>query len=141
MSLSDVRPFFRERLEALGFREHEKPFLTNEIAANIADRSFHIETGLISSAAANQIVHEFDYPLTVRIYRVGYSNTINVYDSAINDADSILEDFLDPTVRIGTLVKDIVPNTISLEVYDASNVDTIILEMNFTAKLQLCFKK
>ena len=140
MSLAFVRPFFRERLEALGYEEHDKPFLPNVLPANTADKSFHLETGVITSSFANQIVHSFEFPLTVRIYRVGYSETLAVMDEAHADAQAILTDFLDPAVRLGTMIKDIIPNSISFELFDATNVDTIVVEINFTAKLEFCFK-
>jgi hypothetical protein len=141
MSLSSVRPFFRDRLESLGFKEHDEPFQPGIIAANITDGSFHLETGFIASGPANQIVHSFTYPITVRIYRTGFSDILKAYDEVHEDADAILADLLNPSTRLGTVIKDIVPESIQPQALDInSNDNVIILELVFTAKLELCFK-
>ena len=139
MSLSQVRPFFRDRLEALGFSEHNQPFEPNEIGANIVDESFHIEIGTIATGPANQRVHSFSVPVLVRIYKTGYSNINDAYDEVIGVGDAVLADFLQPSVRIADPIKNIVPNTIQPRPLAPSNDNIIILELAFTAELELCF--
>lgn len=140
MSLSQVRPFFRDRLESLGLSEHDQPFEPNEIGASITDDSFHIEIGAIASLPANQLVYNFSVPVTVRLYKTGYSNLNDAYDEILGLADTVLADFLQPSVRLaGTPIKDIVPNTVQPTPLAPSNDNVIILELAFTAELQLCF--
>ncbi len=140
MSLASVRPFFRARLEGLGFREHDQPFEPGQIGESIQDGAFHMETGVIVSTSANQIVHDFDYPITIRVYKKGYEDILAAYDEIHADADLILADLLDPMVRLGTIIKDIVPDTVQPLPLDETNDNVIVLEFVFTAKLELCFK-
>ena len=117
MGLADVKPFFRTRMEGLGYEEHNQVFEPGEIAASIVDGSFHLETGDIISAAANQRSHTFDYPMTIRVYKIGYSDILEATDAALEDADVIIADLLNPDVRFnnGVGIKDIVPNSARLE--------------------------
>lgn len=136
----EVRTFFRTRLEGLGYREHDQPFQVTQIGENIQDNSFHMETGLITSAEANQAIHSFLYPITIRIYRKAYQDVLSAYDDVHEEMDSILTDILEPSVRIGTVIKDIVPDSIQPLPLDDTNDNVIIIELNFTAKLELCYK-
>ena len=139
MSLTVVRPFLRDRMEALGFDEHRDAFNTDNIASTIMDNTFHMETGTISSEAANQIDHDFDYPIVLRVFKKGFRNTVEAYDAIDQTAQDILEDLLDPEVRLGTAIKDIVPDTILSVELDSTNDNIIVLEMSFTFKLIQCF--
>lgn len=139
MSLASVRPFFRDRLEGLGFEEHIEPFQPNQIGETIVDDTFHISTGSIVSSFANQRVHSFDFPITVRIYKKGFVDLLEAYDDIHSTADDVLSDLLDPTVRLGTVIKDIVPESIDVLPMDETNDNILYLEMAFTARLELCY--
>jgi len=139
MSFLAVRVLFRERMEGLGYTEHDEPFQPNQIGENIQDMAFHIETGLIVSAAANQKVHDFLMPVTLRVYKKAYQDVLLAYDEIHIDADTILADILDPSVRIGSIVKDVIPETIQPLPLGDTNDNVIILELVFTAKLELCY--
>lgn len=139
MSLSEVREFFRGRLESLGYREHDEPFIPEEIGANIVDEAFHLETGSITGGPANQRVHGFSYPITLRVYKTGYKNLNQAYDNSMEIADTILADLLAPGVRIGTVIKNITPETIQPLPLSVTNDNVIVLTFTFTIDLQLCF--
>ena len=141
MSLAAIRPFFRERLEALGYEEHDQPFEPNEIGANIVDGSFHLEVGVVSSFAANQRDHEFSFPITIRVYRTEYSCLNEGYDAIFGEADTVLDGLLVPSVRLNSgLLRDIVPNSVQVRALDSTNDNVIVLELAFTARLLLCFE-
>ncbi len=139
MSLTAVRTLFRERLEGLGFTEHDQPFQPFQIGETIVDDSFHMETGTVISSAANQTVHSFEFPIIIRIYKKGYINVLQAYDEIHQTADEILADLLNQTVRIGDPVKDIVPQSINILPMDDSNDNILVLELSFTARLELCY--
>lgn len=139
MSLASVRTLFRERLEGLGFEEHNQPFQPDQVGETIVDGSFHMQTGTISSSFANQAVHSFDFPITVTIYKRGFIDLLTAYDEIHETADTVLADLLDQTVRIGDPVKDIVPNTVDILPIDESNDNIMKLELVFTARLELCY--
>ncbi len=139
MSLASVRPFFRDRLEALGFMEHDQPFQPNQIGETIVDDSFHLSTGTIISGPANQVIHSFEFPITVRIYKRGFVDLLEAYDEIHETADTVLADLLEPSIRLGTDIKDIVPESIDIVEIDESDDNIFYLELVFTAKLELCY--
>lgn len=139
MSFIEVRTVFRERLEALGYEEHDQPFDPNAIGNTIIDGSFHMQTGFVASGPANQQVHSFNFPIVIRVYRRGHLDVLTAYDNAHVEAETILADILDPSVRIGGTIKDIVPDSIEIQPLDASNDNIIVIEFSFTARLECDF--
>lgn len=139
MGLASVRSLFRERLEGLGFTEHRDAFNFANIGATVIDKSFHLETGVVTSGPANQLAHFYDYGITVRIFKRGFNNPAEALDEIDALADTVYADLLAPGIRLGTEIKDIVPNSYQPLPYDSSNDNTIILEMSFTASVILCF--
>ncbi len=139
MSFTAVRTLLRERMETLGFEEHDQPFQPNQIGETIVDGSFHLETGSISGSAASQRVHSFDFPTILRVYKRGYVDLLTAYDDIHGVLDTVLTDLLDPAVRIGTDVKDLVPDSIDIVPISESNDNVIYLEIVLTARLELCF--
>jgi hypothetical protein len=139
MSLSQVRSLFRTRLDGLGYREWPDGFNFENIPDTILDRSYHIETGLISGTSANQTVHNFSYSISLRVFLKGYRDPAAAIDDAVSQAETILADILSPSVRLSTTIKDIVPDTITVEPFDISNDNDVILKMDFTADIKCLF--
>ena len=137
--LSSVRPLFRTQLEGLGYEEHRDAFNFDNIGDSIINDSFHLETTSISSLPANQIAHDFAYNITLRVFKRGYNDPATLLDEIDQVAQDIYGALLDPAIRLGTDIKDIVPDGYQPLPYAPSNDNTMILEMNFTAKLLVCF--
>lgn len=144
MGLADVRPYFRDSLETLGYVEHEDAFNVENIGSNILNGRFHLETGLVATGPAPHLTHEFLYPITVRIFRKGFRNVWEAYNAIDADAQSIYEVVLDTANRLTKFgdpvnIKDIIPESYIPLAFDESNDNAIILEMVFSARLELCF--
>ena len=55
MSLASIKPYFRARMAALGYKnEHLEAFDTEEIASTLVDEAFHIVVGPASGVSNNQ---------------------------------------------------------------------------------------
>lgn len=139
MSLTLIRPLFRSRLKALGYKEHVDGFNFDNIASTILDDSFHLSSGEITTAQANQITYDFDYPLTVRLFKRGFRKPGDALDTMDQVASTIYADVLQASVRLGDTIKDIEPNGYLVEPLAGSNDNGVILVMQFTCKLILCF--
>lgn len=141
MGLAEVLPFIRGRMSDLGYTEHNQPFEPDEIGGNIVDNAFHVEAGSVSASEANQLAHSFIFPFTVRIYKVGYSDILSAYDAVFEDADKVLADLLEPSVRLGqSFIKNITPSSIQPTALSVTNDNVIVLNLTFTARLELCYK-
>lgn len=135
MSMTEVRTYFRARLNALNYREHPDGFNFENIPQTILDRSYHLEIGLITGSTANQETHNFSYPLTIRIFLKGFRDPAAKIDDAIGQAEVILADVLKPSNRLGVTIKDVVPDTVQVIPLDGTNDNDMILQMDFTTNL------
>lgn len=139
MSIASVRPFFRTRLEGLGYTEHTDAIDFQNIPSTVLEDSFQLETNAISGEPANQINHDFDYSVVLRVFKRGFVDPVEAYDAVDEDIETILADLLSPAVRLGTSIKDIVPLTINKLPLSVSDDNDIILEFNFNVILIMCF--
>lgn len=139
MSFSNVRPFFRTRLEALGYTEHTDAIDFQNIPSTILDDTFQLETDTIAGGSANQRAHDFDYSVTLRVFKRGFSNPVNASDDLDTIIETILTDLLDPANRLGVNIKDIVPTNITKNELSNSDDNDFFIEFNFDVRLILCF--
>ena len=139
MAISSVRPYFRARMKALNFKEHKDGFNFNNVPSTLQDKTFHIDSGDLTIGSANQLTHEIDYKVTVRVYKRGFRDPNAALDAVDQTTETILTEILKPSNRLGTDIKDVVPDAIRKVPLDNSNDNAIILEMDFTAKLEELF--
>jgi hypothetical protein len=127
MSLAAVRPLFRDRLNALGYREHSDAFDDLNREQTKLDKMYRLEVGTISGNPSNQSVHEFDYSLTVQLSVKGGRSNVETVDRAFGLIEEIYADLLQESVRIGTVVKNIEPGALSVAPYEATSDDSDLL--------------
>jgi len=139
MSLVSVRQYFRDRMDSLSYSEWTDGFNFVNIPSTILNRSYHLEVGTISSNAANQHVHEFSYPITLRLFLKGYRDPSAAIDDSIVEIESIYSNVLSPTNRYSISIKDVVPNSVSVIPLDASNDNSIIVQFEFDTKIVMKF--
>jgi hypothetical protein len=139
MSLIDVRSYFRTRMDSAGFTEWRDGFNFENLPSSILDRSYHIESGSIEATASNHQVHEFNCPVTLRLFLKGYLDPVQAIDDAYTDVESILSAILPPDERFGTAVLDVVPGSITIVPLADSNDNSLIVEMVFSAKTFMKF--
>jgi hypothetical protein len=131
MFIADVRPYFRTRMETLGYEEWSDGFNNENIPETLLERVFHLESGEIAPTASNHQVHE--------VYLRGFNNPVEAIDNAYVVAETILADILLPANRFGTCIKDVEPGAISAKPLSDRNDNSVILEMSFVAKTFMKF--
>ena len=136
MSLAAIRPLFRSRMNALGFKEHKDAFDDQNRSQKQLEKLYRINSPLATGIGANQTVHEFesDVELVITLRGKGDKN-VALVDRAWEVADTVLADILSPAVRNGTTVKSIEPGIITVEQLNADNDNDCILTMGFTASI------
>ena len=138
MSLAAIRPLFRLRMNALGFKEHKDAFDDTNRSQKQLEKLYRINTSTATGAGSNQTVHQFDQDVELVITLRGKGDkNVALVDRAWGVADDVLADILSPSVRMGTTVKLIVPATITVEELSADNDNDVTLTMGFTASI-LC---
>lgn len=139
MSLSSVRPFFRTRLDGLGFIEWDDGFQFDNVPETILNKAYHLQIGTIGGGPANQTTHVFEYPITLRVHFKGFRDVNSAIDDVVSESETILEDILAPSVRLGTAIKDVVCDSVNILPLDASNDNNIVLQMEFTSTINCNF--
>lgn len=137
MSISNVRPFYKNRLEILGFTHWADGFNFENIPSTILDNAFHIEVNPSDAGVINQHAQFIDMPVTVRVFRKGFVDVSAGIDSALLDVENIICDILLPSIRLGSDIKNVVFDGFSVNPLADSNDNAIMLELNFTNNLAL----
>jgi hypothetical protein len=140
MSLAAVRPLFRARLNALGFKEHTDAFDDQNRPQKQMEKLYRLNSGPAVGSAADSQTHEFDYDieLVITLRGVG-SRNVDLSDRAWEVSEQVLADILSPAVRLGTDIKNIDPGVITVSPYTASDDNDCILTMGFTASIICLF--
>jgi len=139
MSLVSVRPYFRARLDSLNYVEWTDGFNIENIPQTILNNSYHLAIETIDSGPANQLHHEFTFPVTLRVFLRGYRDPAAAIDDAISQAETILAEVLSPSNRLGTEIKDVTPESIDVRALADSNDNDIVLEMVFNTVIDCNF--
>lgn len=135
MSITSVIPFYRNRMEMLGFKEWEDAFNTEDIPSTILDKSFHIEVNPTTAGVTNQLVLNVSMPVTIKVFRKGFRDTAIGRDTALLDVQNIICDILLPSVRLGSEIKNVIFDGFSVNALADSNDNVVMTELNFSNNL------
>ncbi len=138
MGLSDVRAYFRTSMESLGYNEWRDGFNAENIPSTLLDNSFHIVSGDITPTVNHQ-GHEFDCPITIRIFKKGFLDPVSAIDESYIDVETIYAEILSPANRLTVDVHDVVPTGISVNPLTLQNDNAAVVEINFNAKTFMRF--
>lgn len=142
MKFGEVLPFLANAMTSLKFKQWEgQSFKYDSIPSTLMHRAFHIAPGQFDSGPANQNVHLFAAPYTIRIFFKGYRNPIDALNEAMNAASDVCEGLLRSAVRLSTPgIKDIRPRTIQPIQISTTNDNSVLVEMIFDVVLIYNFK-
>lgn len=135
MSLSLVRPFFRSRMNALNFREHDDAFDLENNPQSILDRSYLIESGPVAIESTGPTTFNLDYDVTLRVFLKGGRDNKLVVDEAFGVADTILADISDSQVRLDGDLENALPTGVTVEPLSGTNDNDVILSISFTGRV------
>lgn len=140
MGLVDVRPYFRARLNSLGYKEWSDGFNFDNIPENIIDKAYHIDDFEVTFESLNQTDLELDVSVTTRLFFKGFRNVKEALDICNERLDAILVEVLKPTNRLtGTLgLRNVLLSSIKKEPVDVSNDNTIRVAIVWSVQVNLC---
>ena len=132
MSLVQIRPYFRARLNALAYVEWKDGFNFQNIPSTLLNRSYHIETISGSGVSLNQQDQVINQEVSVRVFFKGYRNPQDAIDSAMSSYQEILVSCLAPSNRLTQGFKNVLFSSMQLEPLADSNDNAVILSLTFT---------
>lgn len=141
MGLSNVRPYFRTRMNSLGYSEFKDGFASDAIPNTILNKAYHIDNQE-PAIVVEKGVHTVDIsmPVKVRIYFKGGREASTAIDNSWTQAQTILCDLIKPSNANTANIKTINLVSISSLPLSDSNNNDVILEMDFEAKVLLDYR-
>lgn len=134
MSWSDVKPFFRTRLAALGYtREHYDGFNRDNIPASLMHNTFFLEITSISGVKLDHDCQHTDVGIRLNLFRNGYRKPREAIDSALVDAQTIVNDLVKIPNVDHPNIYNVIFDSLGMIPIDDSNDNSLIMEIDFRA--------
>lgn len=144
MSLASIKPYFRARMNALGFtKEHPEAFDAEEVPSTIIDKTFHILNGPSTFVSNNQNHLVMTVDVGMQIFFKGYRDEEQGRLRAESALESILRETLTATNRVTQAsdgIKDVKLTSAEIIPMDESQDNISLLQMEFSVDYTLDFE-
>lgn len=134
MSMTGIKPYFKERLENLNYREWEDGFNFENIPSNLLDRSFHIYVNFGNGVRLNMQAQEIDITVELRVFFKGYRNISEGIDRAIEGIEDIIVEVVKSENRLenNNTFKNVLLNGFFINPLNNTNDNSILVDSTFT---------
>jgi hypothetical protein len=139
MSLANIYPYFRARMNGLGFTEWPDGFNLENIPKTIINKSYHILTPDLAGGPSNQNHQDTDTSVTISFFEKGFRDPTEAKERAMLDIETIVKDVCNISNRTDTLL-NVVFDGGTIDPINASDDNQVLIQLNFTATvvLSLC---
>lgn len=131
MSMTLVKPYFAARCESVGLTRHPDPFNVDNIPSTLIDYSYQLNFNSSSVRQMNQNDLEIDMPIEVIFYVKGFRDVDAGQDDAIAKAEELIVASEAPALRLGTGLKNVIFQTMTIESLATSNDNIIRVRLTF----------
>lgn len=137
MSLTNVRKYFRDRLDSIGLKEWPEGFELANNPDTVLDRSYHLMSGSITQNQQNQTVIDLLSPVEIKILLKGFRDNASAIDESISLGEQILCECVSAVNANNLSIKDVQFQNMETQPWDESNDKIIVLIMLFEARVLL----
>lgn len=136
MSLSQARAFIRQQIALVDPKliEWRDSFNDENIPQTKIDQYYHIEFGDLASVKDENSIMD-SWIVTVHIWKRGFNNPIDAFDSIIDTGNCIRLKIIDSRATLTDNIHSVESNSIFSEPIDDSNDNTIKISLEFNIKL------
>ena len=135
MSLSNIKSYFRTKLNTLGYKEHDDGFNSENIASSNLNSAYFIELGDISLESHSMSDLSLLATVNVKVFFKGYRTPKDTIDNVIVKGEAILKSFLNHSDRLSGNLKDVVLDNMFIEKLSDSNDNSMMLNIDLTTKV------
>lgn len=137
--MSEIRPYFRTHMDALGYKEHKDGFNIENIPSSLLKNSYHIAnpTGGRRGPYGNK-TQEIEQDTVLSVFFKGYKNVGSAIDDVMVSYDAILTRIISNDNRLGDNLKNITLENMAMLPINESNDNAILLEITFTCLVYIC---
>lgn len=136
MSLANIYPYFRARMNALEYREHEDGFSRDNIPSSLLNESYHILTSSGVGGSINQNHQDVGVNVNLMVAYKGFRHPSDAKEKALVEIDKILKEICNIKNRTSSLL-NVVFDGFDMVELDVTNDNVVMVEMNFTADVVL----
>lgn len=90
MSISLIKPYFTQQLNALGLTEWTDAFGEDNLPSTVVDRSYHQRVVTVSGTSINQETLEYLVNHELKIYFKSFNDTDLGVDNALIESESVI---------------------------------------------------
>lgn len=90
MSISLVKPYFTQQLDALGLTEWTDAFGDDNLPSTVVDRSYHQRVVTVNGTSVNQETLEYLINHELKIYFKSFNDTDLGIDNALIESESVI---------------------------------------------------
>lgn len=143
MSLSAVRPYFRARFVALGYREWSDGFNFENIPESIIDKSFHLDANTLSNVAMGQTDLEIEHRVVTRCWFKGFRTPKEALDRTMERVEDIIVEVLNPANRLtgSTGLRNVELSEVTVSPIAESNDNTIQVSLAWDTRVYICLNE
>lgn len=135
MSLINVRPFFREKLEGLGFQEwRDSVEFPENIPETMLDKVFHIGGSNINITGPAEQIQRFNLRCPVTLFVKGFNDEAGALDASDAIILDVLSEVLAAENRSSSEFLFVNIDGIDREILNDNNDNAIRLIFNFSAE-------
>lgn len=132
MSLANIYPYFRERMDSLGFEEWQDGFNRDNIPKTIRNKSYHILTPSMIGGTVNQNHQNTSTSVSIQFIINGYRYPTEAKETAILEIENIVKDICNIRNRTATLL-NVVYEGATMDALNTSDDNQVLVDMDFTA--------
>lgn len=136
MSLSNVKTYFRSRLDGLAYSEWKDGFAFDNIPETILDRAYHVFIESISGGPINHTHQDTESEVVVRLFYRGYRDVSTAIDESISGVEAIIADVCKVANRTSVLL-NVVFSGAEFSPLNDENDNSVFVEMRFSARVIL----
>lgn len=137
MSLSAIKPWFRERLETLDFEEHIDGFNTDNVGEIDIDRAFHIRPITITGGPINHTDQRTETDVEVKVFFKGGVNASEAIDDAIIGVEQIVKECCNVKNRTSDGLLNVIFQRAEIEPRSVDNDNSVLVTFGFTVMVLL----
>jgi len=139
MSLGLIRPYYRDKMETLGYEEWPDAFNTENIPSTNLNKAYHLGAGPISTIQLDQNSTDVSLEVIVSFFLRGFSDPIEALDDAHTEAQTIIETIMNVADRTTGDVKNIELNSGDFVPLNDTNDNSVLGIVSFENYNIICF--
>ena len=132
MSLTAIKPWFRERLESLDFEEHLDGFNSDNIGDIDLDRVFHVRPLTINGGPINHTDQKTESEVELKVFFKGGRDASEAIDNAVLSVEEIVKECCNIKNRTSNGLLNVVFERAEIEPRSIDNDNSVLVKFDFT---------